>query len=205
MFYLRIYLFSGKQEYHCHQGRDKHKKAKNNYLQKQTKRILHEHSHIKTRKSTQPTKKMNCPVKFTVKKIITFPSYSIEKDTKRRRTESSYSLRKHLVNIKSLNNLTASKHEKLVGDVTFDEEKFKPPILQYIVRLPKNERHVFHHTGRAAGLSEKLDERISKHLRKLIENGNRSVKDLQSRAKEFAREKILFDENAPMDITRKRF
>ena len=48
--------------------------------------------------------------------------------------------------------------------------------------------------GQAAGLTEPLDERIVKYLKKLIRNGCRNSKDLQSRAAEFVPDKILFGE-----------
>ena len=47
------------------------------------------------------------------------------------------------------------------------------------------------------GLKEPLDERIVKYLKKLIRNGCRNSKDLQSRAAEFVKHKIFFGEMHP--------
>ena len=49
---------------------------------KQEKQVLFEHTHFKLRKLPQPAKKMVYPVTFLTKKIISFPEYSIKKDTK---------------------------------------------------------------------------------------------------------------------------
>jgi len=51
---------------------------------------------IKRRKLIQTTEKLNCPVKFSVKKVIKFPKFSIKVDTKWNRKKASTSLRKHL-------------------------------------------------------------------------------------------------------------
>ena len=193
------YIWLGKQDYHCHQGRDKHKTGKASYIEKQKREILNEHSHVKTRKSTQPSKKMDCPVKFSTKKIFTFPYFKIEKDTKRKRTEASQKLKEYLSSFTSMTNVKCENKESVKLEVKDMSQ------LQYLVKLPTDSIHKYHHTGRAAGLSEKLDDRISGYLRTLIENGHRRVKDLQSRAKEYAMEKIFFGENCPSDVIRKRF
>ena len=54
--------------------------------------------------------------------------------------------------------------------------------------------------GQAAGLTEPLDERIVKYLKKLRRNGCRNSKDLQSRAAEFVQDKIFFGENHPSSL-----
>ena len=45
--------------------------------------------HIKTRKLSQPSKKLNCPVQFSVKKLCRFPEYKISKDTSWQRSSTS--------------------------------------------------------------------------------------------------------------------
>ena len=57
--------------------------------------------------------------------------------------------------------------------------------------------------GQAAGLTEPLDERILKYLKKLIRNGCRNSKDLQSRAAEFVQDKTFFGEKHPGSLKRK--
>ena len=47
---------------------------------------------IKTKKLTQPSKKVGCPVTFAVKKIYSFPECKISTDTKRQRTNVSIKL-----------------------------------------------------------------------------------------------------------------
>ena len=48
--------------------------------------ILH---NIKTRKLSQHSKKLNCPVQFSVKKLYRFPEYKISKDTSWQRSSTS--------------------------------------------------------------------------------------------------------------------
>ena len=51
-------------------------------MKQKTKKVLFEHFHIKPRKILQPTKKMECPVTFQTKKILSFPEFSVNKDIK---------------------------------------------------------------------------------------------------------------------------
>ena len=60
-----------------------------------------------------------------------------------------------------------------------------------------------HHMGQAAGLVEPLDERVALYLKEVIRNGCRRVKELQSRASEFVREKIFHGERPPESLRRR--
>ena len=60
-----------------------------------------------------------------------------------------------------------------------------------------------HHMGQAAGLIEPLDERVTLYLKEIIRNGCRRVKELQSRASEFVREKIFHGERPPESLRRR--
>ena len=51
---------------------------------------------LKSRNLTQHTKKVDCLVVLSVKKILTFPISKIEKGTKRRRTEASKKIKSYL-------------------------------------------------------------------------------------------------------------
>ena len=56
--------------------------------------------------------------------------------------------------------------------------------------------------GQAAGLVEPLDEKVALYLKEIIRNGCRRVKELQSRASEFVREKIFHGERPPESLRR---
>ena len=202
------YIWLGRQDYHCHQGKDKHLKAKESYAGKQASLIKQDHAFVKIRRATQPSKKLDCPVKFSAKKLFLFPSFKIEKDTKRNRTETSKKLKEQLTSIKRrLQEKSITKEEKCEEfDTKNKGDKPEPSIgiLKYVFRFPASDSHRNHHTGRVAGLSEKLDPRVTDYLRSVVEKGNRRVKDLQSRAAEFVEEKIFFGQMHP-DLTRKRF
>ena len=57
--------------------------------------------------------------------------------------------------------------------------------------------------GQAAGLVEPLDEKVALYLKEIIRNGCRRVKELQSRASEFVREKIFHGERPPESLRRR--
>ena len=144
-------------------------------MKQKKKKVLFEHSHIKSQKLPQPTKKMECPVTFQTKKIISFPEFSIKKDTKWNRTESSKKLKEYL------NGLINLQFKADSGDNEFST---KSAILKYLIKLPKQE-HQYHHTGVAAGIIEPLDERVNTYLKSLVRSGCHRIKELQNRAKEF--------------------
>ena len=80
---------------------------------------------------------MECPVTFQTKKIISFPEFSINKDTKWNRTESSQKLKEYL------NELINLQFRADSGDNKFSN---KSATLKYLVKLLKQE-HQYHHMG----------------------------------------------------------
>ena len=90
------FILIGSQTYRCHQGKDINVSKKRFFTMKQKKKVLFEHSHIKSLKLPQPTKKMECLVTFQTKKIISFPEFSIKTNTKWNKTESSKKLKEYL-------------------------------------------------------------------------------------------------------------
>ena len=83
-----------------------HKKSKENYQVKKKKkeRQTSDHCFIRSRKISQPTKKLDCPLVFTVKKLLQFPEYKIEKNTQRKRTEMAAKLKKEITALSSAEN-----------------------------------------------------------------------------------------------------
>ena len=75
------YILLAKQRYQCHQGEDMHKKSKDNYQVKKKERQTSENCFIRYRKLSQPTKKLDCSLVFTVEKLLRFPEYKIKKHT----------------------------------------------------------------------------------------------------------------------------
>ena len=95
------YVWLGRRQYQCHQGKDKAVKQKANYKQSIRSKLISDHcSSVKTRKLTQPTKKLNCPVTFHAKKIFKFPEHRISKDTKWNRTMASKEIKTKLESFK---------------------------------------------------------------------------------------------------------
>ena len=91
------YLHLNTRQYNCHQGKDK---IKENYRAKQQDKLCSDHSqYVKTRKWSQPTKKLDCPVKFNVVKIYRFPEFNIDKETSWKRSTTSKKIKAHLSNV----------------------------------------------------------------------------------------------------------
>ena len=89
-------MLLGVQDYQCHQGKDMHVAGKEKYKDKKKELLAFDHCMLKSRKLLQPTKKLDCPLTFTVKKIFAFTKYELEKDTKRRRTDIGATIKKDL-------------------------------------------------------------------------------------------------------------
>ena len=78
--------------------------------------------HVKTRKLSQPSKKLNCPVQFSVKKLCRFPEYKISKDTSWQRSSTSKKIKLVLQQL-SIKKATT-------------DDKF-PGYLEYVTKFPK--------------------------------------------------------------------
>ena len=74
---------------------------------------------------------------------------------------------------------------------------------KYIVTFPKT-KHLYHHTGIAAGVTEPLDPHVSDFIKKLIRSGCRRVKELESRAANFVTG-VLFEGASKPDRYRGKF
>ena len=116
------YIFLGGIDYQCHQGKDKNLSNKRKFVEKKETRVrgVDHVQHIKSRKLAQPTKKLDCPVSFSVKKLYRFPEYKIFKDTSWQRSNTS----KKIKNI-----LTHLRLDSNSEDI--------PGYLEYVTKFPK--------------------------------------------------------------------
>ena len=166
-----------------------HKARKEHYQKDKKIQQSFDHCVLKSRKLAQHTKKVDCPVALSIKKILTFRLFKIEKDNKRRRTEAAKKIKSYLEEMKQLNKAVKN-------------EEFKSK-LQYLRQFPYPSAHQNHHTGQAAGISEPLDNWVVEYLKKQIREGCRRTKDLQRRAKLFVDQTILLEQDPT--IFRHRF
>ena len=114
------YLFLGSFQFQCHQGSDKNISKKVKFRKTQKEKLTGDHAEpIKTKKLTQPSKKVGCPVTFAVKKIYSFPEHKISADTKRQRTNASVKLRDILSNILKSSEEKKSRDFKLAGKLQY--------------------------------------------------------------------------------------
>ena len=129
-------------------------------------------------------------VVFNTKKLFTFPKYKIPTDTRYIRDKAAQSVKKFLSSLEQ----SKSQREKVL-----DEEYH----LSYLIQLPKG-KHCYHNTGKAAGIAEPLDPRVTDFVKKLIRGGCRRVKELESRAMDFVTD-VLFEGVCGPDRYRGRF
>ncbi|XP_066917540.1 uncharacterized protein [Clytia hemisphaerica] len=160
------YIQLGACQYQCHQGQDFNIGNKKKHKLKQEQKI----EFVKTKKLSKPSKKVGCPVKFDVKKLLKFDGFNVSENTRYLRTSTTSKLKATL-----LERMTK-------GDTQLSQDIGR---VIYIVSFPKG-GHEFHNSGEAAGIIEPLDPLVSEHLKSLIRSGNRKPRDLQDRAKEYA-------------------
>ena len=163
-------------------------KKKEKYGTEKSQRLLHDHNFSKNRKLLQDAKKKGCPVIFSTKKILSFPEFKIPNNTSNNKDKASKLIKTFL------NDLKEAKDKK----ATMKQCKF-----EYIVTFPKA-KHLYHHTGIAAGVTEPLDPRVNDFIKKLIRSWFSRVKELKSRAADFVTD-ILFEGASKPDRYRGRF
>ena len=80
--YIKIQL--GYQEYQCHQGKGNHIGKKQKFHSEKKVALTQDHCFRKRRLTIQATRKLDCPVTLTVKKIFRFPEFKINEKKKNR-------------------------------------------------------------------------------------------------------------------------
>lgn len=162
----------GKREYVCHQGKDKDQAKKDKYREEKNQKTMTDHIWHKRRRHTQNTKKMNCPVKFMIKKIFRFTEYKLtSRDTKHNREKLNKAIRHDIENQSEIEDLRFGK-------------------IQYLVKLP-NQNHCYHHTGEAGNIIQPTDEAVVDFIKQQIRSGCRRPKEIQSRVTGFVKENIF--------------
>ena len=134
-----------------------------------------DHIWKKSRKNIQPTKKLDCPVKFVVKKIFRFTKYNLLNDTKNNREKMKKAVKGDI--------LKFSKSGRLLDDLG---------TLQYLVIFPNEKGHKFHYTGESASIIQPIDERVADYIRLQIREGCKTPKDIQSRVAHFVKENYIW-------------
>ena len=179
------YVMLGKREYVCHQGKDKDYATKERYKEQKNQKAMSDHVWNKRRRHTQNTKKMDCPVKFFVKKIFRFTEYDLKsKDTKHNREKLNKNIRRDIEN------------QDHIEDSQFGK-------IQYLVKLP-DQQHCYHHKGEAGNIIQPTDEKVLDFIKQQIRSGCRRPKEIQSRVTGFVRE-TLFNNKFSNAASRKKY
>ena len=125
---------------------------------------MKDHVFTKSRKHTQPTKKLDYPVKFCVKRIYRFTSQKVGIVAKNNREKINQNLRNDLKILKK-----KKKNFENLGS------------LQYLVLFPNENQHRFHYQGEATTVIQPVDSRVNDFICKQIKEGCRVSNDIQSR------------------------
>ena len=154
---------------------------------------------IRSRKLSQPTKKLDCLLVFTVKTLLRFPEYKIQKNTQRKRTEMAAKTKKEI---------TALSFAKNDQETLMKDEENKNSIkslgrLEYICKFPDPNGHKNNHVGEAATIIEPLLERVVEFLKTHIRSGCKRIKELQRQASIFVNDVIFAHEKRPESCRRK--
>ena len=139
------YVWLGRQDWQCDQGKEFN-------IQK-----MHEgekYTPTKSRRILYSTKKLQCAVKFMVKKIMVFPDYKINKNTRSKKDTISQMLRKKL---------------KSLPDPKSDSKQIG--VIQYLWQHPIDNHSNHYYIGQASGLNEPLDERVENYIKTIIKEG----------------------------------
>ena len=167
----------GRQQYQCHQGKDINHTKKKNYKEKKTQNLLLT-IYLQNTENGYKIKKKGCLVVFNTKKLFTFPTYKIPIDTRYNKDKAAKSIKKFLYSLEQ----SKGQRKKVL-----DEENH----LSYLIQLSKD-KHCYHDIGKAAGIAELLDPRVTDFIKKLIRSGCCRVKELESGAMDFVTE-VFFE------------
>ena len=129
-----------------------------NYKEKKTQNLLLT-IHLQNTEKSYRIQKKGCLVVFNTMKLFTFPKYKILTDTRYNRDKIAKSVKAFL------SSLEQSKDQR---EKVLDEEYN----LNYLIQLLKG-KHCYHNTGKAVGISEPLDPRVTDFIKKLIRSGCR--------------------------------
>ena len=164
----------GKEEYSYHQGKDYNKGKKDKYIEKKNIALMEDRVFTISRKHTQPTKKLDCPVKFCVKRIYRFTSYKVGIVVKNNREKINQNLRNDLKTLKK-----KKKNFENLGS------------LQYLFLFPNENQHRFDYQEEAAAVIQPVDSRVNDFICMQIRESCRVLKNIQSRTEYFVKETIF--------------
>ena len=146
-----------------------------------------DHSVSRRRFSKQPTKKLGCPVQFTVKKVLFFPSHHIPLgSSKHTKTKMVKQLKNDLMRMKS----SALSSDALSSDdissaitVVCD--------LEFVTKFPSSNDHFgYHHLGQAAGVTERIDPVVLGHIEDLVKSGATTHDEIDRRTADFVENEL---------------
>ncbi|XP_028988455.1 uncharacterized protein si:dkey-31c13.1 [Betta splendens] len=173
------FIFIGSMSFECHLGKDRAKRKKERYAQKNTSG---DNLDKKRRYLAQDTKKIGCPAELKVTRVAMFPKHKILKDSVWERKRAGQALR----SILQENKLVAWENT-------------------YYVLVPRLEDHVGHPVlGEVACAREAANPVVEERIKELLRQGVRSVSEMRRHIRAFVKDK-LYSGDKPLPLTRYRY
>ncbi|XP_072027640.1 uncharacterized protein [Amphiura filiformis] len=179
------FSYAGKLVMRCHHGPDKCKKQKVKYMETRMREEAagtRKYGKARTRKT--PLKKVDCPAKISIKKVVKFPEFKLQsgKETEFGKKMAS----------------------KAVMEALQKEPNGVKKEVRYYVMFAAITDHKNHEMGELAAKVEPVDERVLNALHGYALAGVRSCTVLQKLGITFV-ENELFKDKAPPPRSRRRF
>ncbi|KAL5009803.1 hypothetical protein ScPMuIL_012108, partial [Solemya velum] len=164
------FIILSNYERSCVFGKDKHKLDKRKMETKRDEELKCDHPRPRKRKNMlQSSKKKDCEAKITMKEVICFPDYKVQKNTKKDRSAKSQALRKHIESGKEIK----SDH-------------------RIYIRLPSERDHGnVHQLGQLTGFMNPLSKMVREKLAGLVGEGVSNVAEMRRHLRVFV-DSVLF-------------
>ncbi|XP_065670722.1 uncharacterized protein LOC105849232 isoform X2 [Hydra vulgaris] len=165
----------------CQQGKDKNCASKSKNRMKKNLEAATDHSCQKKRIFLQDTKKFDCLANITIKEIIEFPDFKLERDSLYLRREAS----------KKLHSVLATQNKFTI-------------LRKYILLLPDISVHNNHLINDEAGLNQPLSKEIINKIGELVKNGVISVPEMRRHLNTFVHMQFISN-NIPKKSNKRFF
>ncbi|XP_033106742.1 uncharacterized protein LOC117108728 [Anneissia japonica] len=171
------YIIIGQKQLDCHHGKDPDKAKKAKYKAEKEKKD-NPVSYLRV----MPSKKVDCPAKITLRDVVYFTDFKIERDTKYHRQ---------------------TKSRKLKTD--FKSNKCGKIVRHILVNLPAINEHRNHPSGEEDGLTQRVDPNVSKKIDELLAEGINSVKEIQKHIESYVTTEQFPGQSIPTPSNRRYF
>ncbi|XP_074641158.1 uncharacterized protein LOC141898911 [Tubulanus polymorphus] len=178
------FIYMGRHVLICHFGTDHNLKKKQEFKEKQDKKMMDDHVFLKRRNLVQSTNKLGCNARIYISQIVRFPLIKIPENVRKHKVSASECLRNDLsANIDSVHG-----------------------VVQFVIRFPSSEDHTNHPvSGEGAMLREPVCSEVRDYIIKLTREGFRKVSDTMRSVNNFVNNELFRGLPKPDPLRRRYF